>query len=227
MWSAQPRALRIAISAVVLVLALLVLAQIVLPSIAASRIRSRVGRYGSVKSVKVSAWPAIKLLWGDADSVSVHVAGLTVSPQRAAGLLSEGNGVAHLDLSADSLKVGPLQMTGATLHKRGDELSAEASTTQAAAQAALPAGLSAELIGSEAGKVEVRATGGLFGLQASLDAVAEAVSGKLIAHPVGALLEGFRITIFANPHIYVEGIAASTEASTPLTYRLSINASLR
>ena len=42
----------------------LVLAQLLLPGIAASRISSRVGKYGTVESVSVSAWPAIELLWG-------------------------------------------------------------------------------------------------------------------------------------------------------------------
>ena len=50
---------------------LLVLAQLLLPRIAASRISSRVGRYGTVQSVSVSAWPAVELLWGHADSVRV------------------------------------------------------------------------------------------------------------------------------------------------------------
>ena len=44
-----------ALAGAVLVLAL---AQVLLPRIAASRISSRVGRYGSVESVSVRAWPA-------------------------------------------------------------------------------------------------------------------------------------------------------------------------
>ena len=48
----------------------LVLAQLFLPRIAASRISSRVGSYGKVSSVSVSALPAMELLWGDADSVA-------------------------------------------------------------------------------------------------------------------------------------------------------------
>ena len=53
------------------VVLLLVLAQLLLPGLAARRIRTRVGRYGTVKSVSVSAWPAVKVLWGDADAVTV------------------------------------------------------------------------------------------------------------------------------------------------------------
>ena len=57
----------------------LALAQLLLPGIAASRISSRVGRYGEVQSVSVSAWPAVKLLWGSADSVTVRARSLRVS----------------------------------------------------------------------------------------------------------------------------------------------------
>ena len=51
--------------------------------IAASRISSRVGRYGKVQSVSVSAWPAVELLWGHADSV--HGAGREPRAEPGAG----------------------------------------------------------------------------------------------------------------------------------------------
>ena len=65
--------------AIVLVL---VLAQLFLPGIAASRVRARVGKYGTVQSVSVKAWPAVKLLWGSADSVTVRAGSLSMSPRR-------------------------------------------------------------------------------------------------------------------------------------------------
>ena len=62
----------------------LALAQVLLPRIAASRISSRVGRYGKVQSVSVSAWPAVELLWGSVDSVRV-AAGEPRAEPRAGG----------------------------------------------------------------------------------------------------------------------------------------------
>ncbi|MFZ0377875.1 MAG: hypothetical protein WAL38_08625, partial [Solirubrobacteraceae bacterium] len=56
-----------------LVLLVLVVAQLVLPGIAADRLRDQLARSGTVISVKVSAFPAIELLWGDADSVVVRL----------------------------------------------------------------------------------------------------------------------------------------------------------
>jgi hypothetical protein len=227
MWGRQPRAVRIAAIVLAGLLLLLVLAQVLLPAIAAGRIRSRVERYGSVDSVSVSAWPAVKLLWGDADSVHVTADSMTLSPRQAAALLWEGRGVSHLNLHASALRVGSLALTDATLEKRGSQLAAQASATQAATEAALPEGFVVKLLGSRDGEVEVEATGGLFGLQASVDAVAQAEEGRLVAHPEGALLEGFQLKLFSEPHVYVEGVGASVFAGEPLRYRLSMRASLR
>jgi LmeA-like phospholipid-binding len=208
-------------------LLVLALAQLLLPRIAAGRISSRVGRYGTVESVSVSAWPAVKLLWGSADSVHVRARRLSLSPTQAAKLLSEAKGAASLDLSAQAVKVGPLQLSEAHLRKRGRSLSAQARTSEADVTAALPSGWQLKLLASQEGQVRVRASGGLFGIGASVDAVALAREGKLVAHPLGLLVEGLQLTLFSDRHVYVEGVAASEEGGQPGTYRLGMWASLR
>ncbi len=204
-------------------------AQVVLPGVAASTVSSRVRRYGSVQSVSVTAWPAVKLLWGDADSVRVRALSLRLSPQQAAGLVWEGRGTSSIVMTAAHVQLGPLRLSGVSLHKRGDALTAQASTSAADVGAALPPGISVALLRSEAGSVEVRASGGLFGLSASLVAVAEAREGRLIARPLGLLLGGFQLTLFASAHVYVEGIGASTVNSPGEApgYRLQMSARLR
>jgi hypothetical protein len=209
------------------VLVLLVLAQLLLPRIAARMISSRIGRYGKVESVSVHAWPAIELLWGSVGSVHVRAQSLAVTPEQAAKLLWESHGVQSMDIAVERVKVGSLALSDATLSKRGSALSGQASTTAAQAEAALPAGFAVRLIGSENGKVEVQASGALFGVGATANAVGEARQGKLVAHPVGFLLEGLRLTIFSNPHVYVEGIGASVLSQEPLSYRLTMDARLR
>ena len=52
------RAKRVAALLVGALLVLLLVAQLALPRIAASRISSKVGRYGHVLDVSLSAWPA-------------------------------------------------------------------------------------------------------------------------------------------------------------------------
>ena len=60
--------------AVAAVLALLVVAQLTLPTIAEHRLRSRLEKFGTVQSVDVQAFPAITLLWKQADRVKVRMA---------------------------------------------------------------------------------------------------------------------------------------------------------
>lgn len=209
------------------VVALLALAQLVGPRVAASVISSRVGRYGKVDSVSVSAWPAIELLWGHVGSVRVRTGELSLSVKQAAALLWEARHTGSVDVSAGGVRLGSLHVTDATLTKRGAQLSASATISEAAVQAALPDGIRVRLLGSEGGKVEVEATGGLFGVQASVDAVGEASEGKLVAHPLGPLISGLQLTLFSDPHVYVEGVSASVAARQPASYELAMTALLR
>ncbi|HEX3911336.1 MAG TPA: LmeA family phospholipid-binding protein [Solirubrobacteraceae bacterium] len=224
------RGVQIVLWFVGLVVVLLGLAQIFLPKLAASKISSRIGKYGSVDSVHVSAWPAIELLWSHADSVTVRASRLRLSPSQTAKLLDETRGVQRLDLTASSATEGPLPASDVSLHKRGAQLSAQAFVSEADVKAALPPGFEVKLLDSSDGEVEVRASGGLFGVGASVNAVAEASDGKLIVHPRGLLIEALRLTLFSDPRVAIEGVSASA-AATPggggQGYRLGIRARLR
>lgn len=209
---------------------MLVLAQVFLPGIAASRVRSRVGKYGTVRSVTVKAWPAVELLWGKAESVDVKAGSLSMSPAQTVKLLGEARGVRSMSVTAESVKEGPLQLRDASFKKHGDALVGQASTTRADVGKALGEGIEVRLVSSHDGQVEVSASGGLFGVKASVEAVAEAEEGKLVVHPLGFLLEGLRLTLIDNPRVYVEGVGASAVAGPSgegASYRLSFWASLR
>jgi len=205
----------------------LALAQVLLPRIAASRISSRVGRYGSVESVDVSAWPALKLLWGSADSVTVRAGHLKLSPEETAQLLWEARGASTMEVTASSVQEGPIRLSDASLHKQGEALTAKARMTAADVRAALPEGLDVTLISSEHGEVRVRASGALFGVKTSVDAVAGASEGRLIAHPLGLPLSGLRLTLFSDPHVLVQGVGAGIDDRRPPGYELTMSASLR
>jgi hypothetical protein len=224
------KAARIALGVVVAIVVLLVLAQLFLPGIAASRIRSRLERYGTVKSVAVKAWPAVELLWGRAETVDVRAGSLVLSKAQTAKLLGEAHGVKNLRASADSVKEGPLQLYGASLQKHGDALSGSAWASRADVKAALGEGLEVQLLRSGGGRVQMSVAGGLFGVKASVEAVAEAQQGDVVVHPLGFLLEGLKLTLLAEPRVYVEGIGASAAAGPSgrgAGYRLSFRASLR
>jgi hypothetical protein len=216
--------LGLAIAAIVLVLAL---AQLLLPGIAADSISSRIARHGRVQHVAVSAWPAVELLWGSADTVTVMASRLTLTPGESAALLREARGAASMDVTVGSMREGPLQLAPAWLRKRGSELVGEALMSGAAVAAALPAGLAVRLVSSGDGSVRVRASGRFFGLLGSVEAVARASDGKLVAEPIGAGLHGLRLVLFSDPHIYVQGVGASVATASPLSYRLTMTARLR
>jgi hypothetical protein len=223
------KAVRVALWALGVLVVLLVLAQVFLPKIAAGRISDRIGKYGSVDSVHVSAWPAVELLWKHADSVEVHASRLRVSPAQTSELLAEASGVERMDVSVASVQEGPLGLRNVSFHKHGKRMSATAYLGAADVAAALPPGIGVQLLGSGGGKVEVRASGGLFGVGASVDAVAEAEGGKLVVHPRGLLLEAIKLTLFSDPRVYVTGVSASraTGPGGVAGYLLGIDATLR
>jgi hypothetical protein len=223
------RAARVAAGVAGATALVLVLAQVLLPGIAANRISSRLRRYGTVESVRVKAWPALKLLWGSADSVTVRARSLKVTPTQTARLLWEARGLSDIEMTAASVNEGGLQLHDVSLRKRANVLTAQARTTEMDVKAALPEGLDLRLLASEAGEVKVRASGGLFGVAGSLDAVAGASEGKLIARPAGSSRGGLTLTVFSEPHVYVEAVGASALRSPggQLSYQLTIRASLR
>ena len=209
---------------------MLVLAQLFLPTIAASRIRSRVEKYGTVKSITVQAWPAVELLWGKAESVNVKAGSLRLSTAQMAKLLGEARGVRSMLVSAESVKEGPLQMYDASLQKHGDALLGAAWTSRVDVETALGEGFEVQLQPSGAGRVQMSVGGGLFGVKASVQAVAEAQEGDIVVHPLGFLLEGLKLTLFAEPEVYVEGVGASAATGPSgkgAGYMLSFRASLR
>jgi hypothetical protein len=221
---------RIAIVVGVGIVALVVLAQLLAPGIAARVVRGKVEKYGTVRSVQVKAWPAVKLAWRRADEVRVSAGKLKLEPEQAVGLLKEAKGTDRVEASVESVEVGGLRLTDARLEKHGDKLRAEGVASEEDVKRALPEGLGVALVKSEGGTVEVRASGGLFGVGASVDAVAQAEDGKLVARPTGLLLSRLKLTLFESASVYVEGVEARALASGPggeARYELSMWASLR
>jgi LmeA-like phospholipid-binding len=201
-----------AIAVAGVVLALLVVAQLVLPWIAADRLRDRLSRSGSVLEVKVSAFPAIKLLWHHADSVQIRVGSYRSDPARIGGLVGEAADVGSIDASATVLDSGLLTVHDATLHKRGDQLTGRATVDEADLQRAFPILQSVQPIASGKGQLILRGTATLLGVTATVDATVAAQNGRLIVQPgvpFGALAT---VTVFSNPHVYVEAVAASPGA---------------
>jgi hypothetical protein len=194
---------------VAFVVLLLGIAQLVLPGIAAQRIRDQLSRSGRVITVEVSAFPAVELLWHHADSVTVRMASYRSSGGRLDSLLAEAGDTGSLHASAAVLTDGLLTMRDARLVKHGNRLTASALVRESDLRAAVPILQSVQPLASPAGQLVLRGTASLFGAVATIDAVVRVVGGRLLITPdvpFGALAT---LTLFADPRVSVQSLSAS------------------
>ncbi|MGI8557359.1 MAG: LmeA family phospholipid-binding protein [Solirubrobacteraceae bacterium] len=188
--------------------------------------RSNLASHGHVATIRVSAFPAIKLLWGDADSVAVHMSDLETSTDQGGQLLGQAKGTAKLQLSIDRLSFGPLALTSVHAAKHGSQLTGTASLSESALRAALPPGFDVQPIASGGGELLLRASASLFGVGLSANAAVQAQDGSLVVQPVGVPFAGLvKLTVFSDPHVFVEGIGAQPGADGG--YALTATARLR
>lgn len=197
------------LGAVLLVLLLLGVAQLVLPGIAEQRLRDQLSRSGRVLEVHVDAFPAIELLWHQADHVVIRMGSYSSSSTSLEQKLSQVADVGSLDASAARVTTGLLTVRDARLRKRGSELSGQATVTEADLRAALPVLDSVTPLTSTGGQLTLRGTATLFGVTATVDATVRPDNGTLVVSP-DVPFGGFAtITLFASPHVLVQSVSAS------------------
>jgi hypothetical protein len=224
------RTTRIALGVSGAIVVVLVVAQFALPAIAARIARDQLAKYGTVRSVSVHAFPAVELLLGHAQSARVETGDLRMSDSQFDGLVPRMRGIESIDMSADSLQLGPLRVRDLRAEKRGEELEVRGNLTQADLQSALPAGMEVRLVESVGDGVEVRVSGSLFGVGASVLALLSAQEGKLVAQPQGFPFAGFaRITLFSDARLFVQdfGLTSESAAAGGSSYALTLRAKLR
>jgi hypothetical protein len=205
------RAHLISLVVAALLVLLLGMAQFFLPRIAASRVRDRLARDGTVRSVEVHAFPAVELLWGKADSVEVRMADMNVDRTRTAELLSRTRDAGSVDVVIGTLTEGPLVLHDVTVRKRGDALLGAASVRDSDLRSALPPGFDVQPVASGGGQLVLRASASLFGLGLAVDALVTAQNGALVAQPVGVPFGALAtFTVFSDPRIAVRVVAART-----------------
>ncbi|HUA70240.1 MAG TPA: hypothetical protein VMA96_04145 [Solirubrobacteraceae bacterium] len=201
---------RIAVLAAVgFVLLVLVVAQLVLPGIAARRVRDQFSKSGTVLDVKVSAFPAIKLLWHRADSVVVRMATYRAPVSELSNTLTETGDAGSVDASVQVLSVGPLALRDATMRKRGSSLTAAATVTQADLRSAVFFLQGVVPVTSADGSLTLRGTASFLGLTASVSATVAARDGALVVAPDVPFGGIATLTLFNDPHVYVESVSAS------------------
>jgi len=192
-----------------LVLLVLIVAQLLLPGIAAQELRDDLGRSGTVLEVKVTAFPAIKLLWHKADSVVVRMGRYRSRSSHLGETLGQAADADSLDASAQELDVGPLTLRNATLRKRGSELSGSATMTESDLRSAVFILDNVEPIASANGRLTLRGTASFLGLHATVDATVAAKDGALVVAPNVPLGGIAALTLFDDPHVEVQSVSAT------------------
>ena len=214
----------IALAAAGVVLALLIVAQLVLPGIAANRLRDQLGQHGTVLSVSVSAFPAVQLLWHHADKVVVRMADYRSAASDVGSRLDGAGGVGTIDASAAEFDTGALTLRDTSLLKHGSELIGSATVRQSDLRAAVPFLQDVTPVASSGGQLILRGTASLLGLTASVNAVVAAQNGALVVAPDVPFGGIATITLFDDPHIQVQSVSA---VSVPGGFRLTAQAKLQ
>ena len=194
---------------VVLVVVLLGVAQLVLPGIAAQRVRSQLDRYGHVRSVSVSAFPAIELLWHHADDVTVDLASFRSNGSGLTGRLHQLVDAGTVRASVARATVGLLTVRDARLVKHGSSLVATARVTDADLRGALPIVRSVTPVASSGGQLTLRGTADVLGRPVAVDFSVRASGGDLVITPDVPFGGIATVTAFADPDVRVTGVSAA------------------
>jgi hypothetical protein len=199
----------IALALAGVVLALLVVGQLLLPGVAAQELRDDLEQSGTVLEVKVTAFPAIKLLWHKADTVVVRIGRYRSGASQLGDTLGRAVEAGSLTASAQELDVGPLTLRNATLRKRGSELTGAATVTEADLRSAVFFLDNVQPVASENGRLTLRGTASFLGLTATVDATVAAQNGALVVAPDVPFGGIATLTLFDDPHVQVQSVSAA------------------
>lgn len=216
----RPRRTRIVIISCAVVLVLLVIAQFALPPIASKLVRESLEPPDRGVSVSVSSFPAVTLLFGHADSATVHIA--EARPGGTGGLeklLSRASHVNRLTANAETMYLGPLELTHASLKKNGPELIARATVTQKAIEHVLPVTLHLNAADISTGGLRLSLSTSVLGHQLSLSARLVAQAGALEIAPELPLIGFVNISVFNDPNVPVTAVSVQPQSNG--TYRFT------
>jgi hypothetical protein len=188
--------------------------QLVLPPLVEHIVRGRLAQHGKVQSVEVSAFPAIELLFGDADSVTVKMASYNASESQVGTNLNQAAGVSNLKVTIGTVNSGLVKVNDVSLTKHGDQLMGSAQLTEADLRAAVLVLSSVSTVTSATGGVTVRGSAQipLVG-QVSADANVAARGGRVVLSGEGLIGSFVHLTVWSDPHVRVESISGATTDS--------------
>jgi hypothetical protein len=194
---------RIVVAVAIAVVLLLVAAQLAVPRIVERKVASRIAEGGGHADVSISAFPAVRLLWGEGGSFEAAGRDLRFDLERGRQDVFERlDGFGRVDIRFTALTAGPLQVQRFRLTRDGDgpyrlrlagATSPRALAREAAARSGVPLG---GLIGSLG--AGMFGDGGRAQVPLALDAeitsrdgrpAVNAASGSVSGVPAGPLSE--------------------------------------
>ena len=189
-----------------LLVLLLVVAQLLLPGFAERRVRDDLSPYGVVERVSISAFPAVQLLWGRADDVTVRMRDYRSGRGRLADFLVRTDATDRLDVGVGSVRVGVLTIRDARLTKDGDRLAGSARVTDGDLARALPPELEVRPVGGDADALVLEGAAVALGVEVRARARLRARAGTVVVEPEGLLGGLASLTVFSDPRVDVLGV---------------------
>lgn len=214
---------RIVAGVTALVIVLLVASQLALPRVAESRIRSKLAQAGVSAKVKVSAFPAAKLLLGRADSATVGVGSAQTTREKVASLIAATRDIDTLKVTAPSMQVSGFRLTDVALRKRGTQIAARATTGPTDILALLPLGSKLRRVSATRDGIELDGSISVLGASISGPGQLRPAGGALVfTTPALPLVGPTKLTVFSDPRVAVDRISVR-----PVRRGLSFSAAAR
>jgi hypothetical protein len=197
----MPRVVLIPVVGIVLVAAVSLAAQVVLPGIAERRIADRLETGGGKADVSLSAFPAVRLLFGDGDRLRVKARRLRLDVGDDRRLLRRLDGFDAVRVRLRDTRVGPLELRSFVLDRPGERRDYTvqlAGRTRPRALAAFLGGRAGGSLGGELGALAGSLLGGELPLPLDLRArvrsrggqpEVEDTSGTVAGLPAGPLVQ--------------------------------------
>jgi hypothetical protein len=205
---------RVALLVLAVVLALLAGGQLVLPRLAADRVRGELG--DDRADVEVVAFPAWKLVLGHADRVRIDTP--TIGAGRRAPLDDLLHRAADVDDTAaviHTLAVDDLRLRDVRVRIRHGRLSAVAALSVRALSSLVPGGGALTPLAPDAdGRPRFSARISVLGVSSDVPVVVGAVDGRVQVRPESGLASVLSITVFEDPGLRVRTVSGSVSGDT-------------
>jgi hypothetical protein len=194
--------------ALVVTVALLVgIAQLVLPGLAEQRVRDELEGFAAVSEVKVDSTPAVKLLFGEVDSLTARLRDAESTQGAVADLIARTEKIDRLRIDADNAEITGVGLTDVSLVKDGSAMRAAATLSRAELESVLPAGAEVGSISSEGGALLVDGSFDVLGFRLSGPARVEPTGGAIVLRSEQGLLAGLaQLTLFQDDRVRVTAL---------------------